>query len=221
MTTPITVALVEDNALVRTSVEQVLRDSAACRWVGSSCDAERALESMPVWNPDVVLMDLELPGMSGADCAARLKEVLPHVQILVLTVFSDSAQIFKALKAGASGYLLKRSSPHEVVQAIKDVYSGGAPMSAEIARQVVQSFHLRCTPADPEMQSLTRRENDILELLAGGYASKEIADKLNIGYDTVCGHLGSIYRKLHVRSRTEAVVKYLHSGHRGRAQFVR
>ena len=216
MNANIDVAIVEDNAAVRASLEQLIAESGSCRCVGSSCDAERALESIPVQRPHVVVMDLELPGLSGTECTARLKTMMPDLQILVLTVYHNGEQIFKALEAGASGYLLKRSSPKEIVQAIRDVSSGGAPMSAEIARKVVQSFHRARVTPDPEIQSLTRRESEILEFLAHGYASKEIADRLGISYDTVCGHLGSIYRKLHVHSRTEAVVKFL-KGREGRS----
>lgn len=207
-TAPIDVAIVEDSAVVRTTLETVIGESSHCRLVGSSRDGEQALRTIPQQKPKVVIMDLELPRVSGIECTARLKRLLPEVQVLVFTVFKDSTQIFKALSAGASGYLVKRSTPEEIVQAIRDVSNGGAPMSAEVARQVVSSFH-RPDAHDADVQSLTRRESEVLALLAEGYASKQIADKLFISYDTVCGHLGRIYQKLHVRSRTEAVVKFL------------
>jgi DNA-binding NarL/FixJ family response regulator len=205
---PITVAIVEDNAGVCASLERIIADSESCQCVDTSRNAASALRSIPKHKPDVVIMDIELPDISGIECTARLKRLMPELQILILTVYKDNEQIFKALEAGASGYLLKRSSPGEIIGAIDDVKTGGSPMSAEIARKVVQYFHKTAVP-DPAIQSLTRRETEILNLLAQGYASKEIADRLGIGYDTVCDHLGNIYRKLHVRSRTEAVIKYL------------
>jgi len=205
---PTTIAIVEDNAAVCASLERIIADSGSCKCVDTSRNGISALRSIPKHKPDVVIMDIELPDISGIECTARLKRLLPGLQILILTVYKDNEQIFKALEAGASGYLLKRSSPEEIMHAIDDVKTGGAPMSAEIARKVVQYFHKTAAP-DPEIQSLTRREAEILTLLAQGYASKEIADRLGISYDTVCDHLGNIYRKLHVRSRTEAVIKYL------------
>jgi DNA-binding NarL/FixJ family response regulator len=153
-------------------------------------------------------MDINLPDISGIECTARLKRSMPELQILILTVYNESRQILKALEAGASGYLLKRSTPDEIVQAIRDVKEGGAPMNAEIARKVVQSFH-RPMAKLPKGEALTPRETEILRFLAQGQATKEIADHLCVSYATVCTHLGHIYGKLHVRSRTAAVVKYL------------
>ena len=206
---PTTIAIVEDNAAVCASLERIIADSGTCQCVNTNRRAEDALQSIPKEKPDVVIMDIELPDISGIECTAQLKRMMPDLQILILTVYKDTEQIFKALEAGASGYLLKRSTPEEIIRAIDDVKNGGAPMSAEIARKVVQFFHKTAAAPDPEIQSLTRRETEILTLLARGYASKEIADQLSISYDTVCDHLGNIYRKLHVRSRTEAVIKYL------------
>lgn len=203
---PITIALVEDNASVRASLERVVASTPDFACVASCANATQALRDIPSRRPDVVLMDIELPGLSGIECTARLKEFVPATQILILTVYKDNEQIFRALESGASGYLLKWSSPEEILQAIRDVRGGGAPMSAEIARRVVLSFR-RPLPETREAP-LTSRETEIIELLARGYASKEIADQLAISYDTVCGHLGRIYAKLHVRSRTAAVVKY-------------
>lgn len=164
---------------------------------------------IPKLLPDVVLMDIHLPNMSGVECTARLRQLAPSLQILMLTVYEDSETIFKALKAGASGYLLKRTAPAQILEAIADVHRGGAPMTSEIARKVVQSFRAP-EPSPPGTEPLTRREEEILELLARGYASKEIAEALSISFDTVRTHLRHIYEKLHVRSRTEAVIKYLH-----------
>jgi DNA-binding NarL/FixJ family response regulator len=152
-------------------------------------------------------MDIELPGISGIECTAQIKRLLPQTQILILTVYTDTRQIFKALEAGASGYLLKRATPDEIARSIADVKNGGAPMSAEIARKVVQSFR-KPAPAQSTIEVLSPREAEILGLLAQAYTSKEIASELGIGYETVCTHLGKIYSKLHVRSRTEAVIKY-------------
>jgi DNA-binding NarL/FixJ family response regulator len=205
---PISVAIVEDNASVRASLQRVLAASGCCRCVCTSGTVDHAVRTVPKHAPDVVIMDIELPDGSGIECTARLKQLLPDVQILILTVYNDDEQIFRALEAGASGYLLKRASPDEIVRAIDDVNSGGSPMSAEIARKVVRSFH-KTSAAASDLQSLTRRETEILGALSQGYASKEIAERLGISYDTVCEHLGNIYQKLHVRSRTEAVVKFL------------
>lgn len=203
----ITVSIVEDNATVSTSLERVINNSDSCRCVSTSPDAAHALRVIPKHKPDVVVMDIELPQVSGIECTARLKRLLPEARILILTVYKDHDQIFRALKAGANGYILKRSSSKEILRAIRDVREGGAPMSAEIAAKVVQSFHKSAESAS-EIDSLTRREEEILGFLAQGYVSKEIADRLGISYETVRGHLGNIYEKLHVRSRTEAVIKY-------------
>lgn len=203
---PIRVAIVEDNAPVAASLSRVVSGAADCTWVGSCGNSRDALRSIPVWKPDVVIMDIELPDLSGIECTSALKQQNPALQILILTVYNDSKQIFRALEAGASGYLLKRSSPQEILHAIRDVREGGSPMTAEIARKVVQSFR-RPVPTAETLAVLTDRETEILGCLAKGYASKEIADQLSISHRTVCGHLGNIYAKLHVRSRTEAVVK--------------
>lgn len=205
---PITVAIVEDNAAVCASLEGVIAQSENCRCVCSSRNGAHALRTIPKFRPEVVIMDINLPDISGIECTARLKRSMPQLQILILTVYNESRQILKALEAGASGYLLKRSTPDEIVQAIRDVKAGGAPMNAEIARKVVQSFHRPMTK-QPKGEALTPREVEILGFLAQGQATKEIADQLGVSYATVCTHLGHIYGKLHVRSRTAAVVKYL------------
>jgi DNA-binding NarL/FixJ family response regulator len=205
---PITIAIVEDSAPVSASLQKVIADAGDFTCLCTCANAEQALRLIPEHEPDVVLMDIELPDTSGIECTSRLKQLLPDIQILILTVYKNSELIFKALEAGASGYLLKRSTPDDIIRAIREVKEGGAPMSSEIARKVVQYFR-RPGSSSPEMESLTRREEDILGLLAQGYTSKEIGDKLSISYDTVCSHLRHIYDKLHVRSRTEAVIKYL------------
>lgn len=204
---PLTVALVEDNAAVAASLAAVIAETPEFACVGVSPDAAHALRTIPARKPDVVIMDIELPDVSGIVCTAELKRLLPATRVLILTVYKDHDQIFRALEAGANGYLLKRSSPQEIVRAVRDVKDGGAPMSAEIASKVVQSFH-RPAARVAEIETLTRREGEILGQLAQGYTSKEIADRLGVSYETVCSHLGRIYEKLHVRSRTEAVIKY-------------
>jgi len=205
---PITVAIVEDNAAVCASLERMINASGRGRCVCTSRNGEHALQAIPKHRPDVVIMDLNLPGLSGIECTARLKRQLPRCQVLVLTVYNDSRQIFSALEAGASGYLLKRSVPEAIVQAVCDVHAGGSPMSAEIARKVVQSFQ-RPAAAAQEIEALTPRETDILQLVTEGLTTKEIADRSGVSYTTICTHLGNIYEKLHVHSRTAAAAKYL------------
>jgi len=201
------VGIVEDDAVLRQTLSRIIGDTRGFRCVAACATGEEALIELPVHQPAVVLMDLNLPQMSGIDCIRRLKELLPATPIIVLTVYEDSEHIFRALKAGANGYLLKRSEPEEVLTAIKDAREGGAPMSSQIARRVVLSFH---EPAQSNADvALTDRENEILSFLSQGFANKEIADKMNISVPTVRTHLRHIYEKLHVRSRTEAVVKYL------------
>jgi DNA-binding NarL/FixJ family response regulator len=176
--------------------------------VAACTTGEEALEKLPPFKPDVVLIDLNLPQMSGIECIRRLKELLPSTPTIVLTVYEDSEHIFRALKAGASGYLLKRSEPEEVLEAIKDARDGGAPMSSQVAQRVVRSFH-ETAATNLDTAALTEREKEILTFLSKGFANKEIADKLNITVPTVRTHLRHIYEKLHVRSRSEAIVRYL------------
>jgi len=205
MTTAI--GIVEDDAILRSSLTRLVGAMRGFRCVAACASGEEALQKLPGLKPDVVLMDLNLPQMSGIECIRRLKELLPATPLIVLTVYEDSEHIFRALKAGASGYLLKRSDPEEILEAIKDARDGGAPMSSQIARRVVRSFH---EPAQAGNNvSLTEREDEILALLSKGYANKEIAGTMEISVATVRTHLRHIYEKLHVRSRTEAIVKYL------------
>jgi DNA-binding NarL/FixJ family response regulator len=205
----ISVAIVEDNKTVRETLRELIDAKPGFRCVCASATAKEALVEIPKASPQVVLMDIHLPGESGIACTARLKERLPGLHIIILTVYKDIELIFRALKAGASGYLLKRASTKEILNAISDVCSGGAPMTGEIARLVVQSFQ---TPSASNIQSLSRREMEILEWLAEGLANKEIATRLGISAETVRTHLGHIYEKLHVQGRTEAVTKYLKAG---------
>ena len=203
-----TVALVEDSAPMRRNLERMLRRAPGVRCVCACGSAEDGLEQIPSLKPDVILMDINLPGASGIECTARLKQQLPATQVIMLTVYEDAASIFSALKAGACGYLLKRSSPAEILDAITNVRTGGAPMTSEIARKIVMAF--QSPPANPsETVSLSGREVEILGLLSKGQVSKEIADQLGISYHTVRVHLKHIYEKLHVRSRSEALLKFM------------
>jgi DNA-binding NarL/FixJ family response regulator len=206
-TTRIKVAIVEDNAGIRERWQSRIAAAADCRCVAACRSAEEALEVLPARGPDVVLMDINLPGASGVVCTARLKQVLPKVQVLVVTVYSDTNLIFQALQAGASGYLLKHVTGPDLLKAIRDIMHGSSPMSGQIARKLIESFH-RAAPPQNETLSLSAREREVLELLAQGYAYKEIADRLSLSTHTVNAHLRHIYEKLHVRSRGEAAAKY-------------
>ena len=203
----ITIAIVEDDAEFRTYLAECLEETLGYHCVCQCGSAEEAIRKIPPLRPDVVLMDINLPTVSGVECTRQLKKLCPSLQVLVLTVYEDSEHIFDALKAGASGYLLKRADPLQIVQAIQDAKQGGSPMSSQIARRVVQSFHEKTRPLPPE-GDLSLRETEILHQLSKGYTSKEIADRLTISYNTVRKHLNHIYEKLHVRSRTEALIKY-------------
>lgn len=202
------IAIVEDNAALGNGLRKIVESGADFRCIGLWTSAEEALKKVDAFRPQVVLMDINLPGMSGIEATARVKQHLPEIEVIMVTVYRDHDQIFAALKAGASGYLLKRSTPEEVRQAIRDVSSGGAPMSAEIARRVVEAFHQPVKSPEPEMYKLSKRETEILELLTKGLANKEIADRLGISVETVRVHLRRVYEKLHVHSRTEAAMKF-------------
>lgn len=201
-------ALVEDDAGTRENLVAVLEASRRLKCVCACATGEEALKKLPACSPDVVLMDIKLPGMSGIECVRQIKAKLPRSQILMLTTYEDSKLIFDSLREGASGYLLKRMEPAELVQAVEQVHAGGAPMSMHIARKVVNYFQ-QLKQTSPELDVLTKREQEILALLAKGYFYKEIADQLGITPGTVRVHLHSVYEKLHVSSRTEAVVKFL------------
>lgn len=186
---------------------EMVQRSPALALLAQFGSAEEAMESVARLMPDVAVVDIVLPGMDGIRCIAALKKAVPGCQILMLTASENSDSVFSALKAGASGYLVKSSNLHELVQGIQDVWSGGAPMSASVARMVVESFHE--TAETPRLHVLTAREAEVLEHLAQGYLTKEIADKVGVSYATVRFHLRNIYTKLHVNSRTQAIVKYL------------
>jgi len=205
----IRVALVEDDEKIRNHLINLLENSDNFRCVGAYPDAEEALEDIPEKSPDIVLMDINLPGIDGIECTRQLKIKIPSILIVMLTVYEDASKIFNALKAGAVGYLLKLTKPDEILAALKEVSEGGSPMSAQIARKVVQSFQKKSPQNSAVSSKLTPRENQILELLTKGYLYKEIAVELSISIDTVHNHLRKIYEKLQVHSRTEAVVKFL------------
>ncbi len=204
----IRVSIVEDDDRIRASFIELIERADGLRCVSAYPSAEEALERLPADQPDVVLMDINLPGMNGIDCVADLKRALPRTQVMMLTVYEDAEKVFAALKAGATGYLLKRSTPAELVEAIHDVHAGGSPMSSLIARKVVATFHQDRSPSVPVAQ-LTPREREIIESLAKGFLYKEIGEQLGISITTVRTHLRSIYEKLQVQNRTEAVVKFL------------
>ncbi len=203
-----TVALVEDDPRLRKQLVQILENIDDIECVIVCASAEEALEKIPSKNPDVVLMDIKLPRMSGIQCVTELKRILPEVQVIMVTVYEDSDRIFKALKAGASGYLVKSCPPEQLIAAIRDVFAGGAPMSGHIARKVVQHFHLM-GPAPSEADNLSPREQQVLDLLAMGFIYKEIGGKLDIGTETVRTYVKNICQKMHVRGRVEAVAKRL------------
>ncbi len=202
------VALVEDSPQLRRQLKLLLSRAPGIHFVCACGSAEEAFMEIPKAAPDVVLMDINLPGISGIGCTTRLKQQLPALQVIMLTVYEDGESIFNALKAGACGYLLKRSSPAEILDAIAAVRQGGVPMTGEIARKVIMTFQTPAHGTD-EGVMLSSREQEILELLSQGMLNKEIADRLSISYHTVKVHLKHVYDKLHVRSRAEAMLKFM------------
>ena len=207
-TKTINVAIVEDDKGIRQSLEWLLKSSPEFCCVAACGSAEEALRVLPKTALEVILMDINLPNLSGIECTARIKELLPAVQVVMITVYGDTEKVFQALRAGASGYILKRAAPERILQAVREVHAGGVPMSGEIARKVLGAFR-EPAPAPAAEQNLSRREQEILELLSQGCSNKEIADKLSISIETVTWHLRHIYSKLHVRSRTQAALKFL------------
>ena len=205
---PITVAIVEDNPGLRRSLETMLGRDQGIQCLGAFPDGEQAIRELPALRPQVVMMDINLPGMDGVQCVTSLAHELPDTQIIMLTVYDNTDAIFASLAAGASGYLLKPVRKARLVAAIKDVIAGGAPMSSDIARRVVQTFKKPAVPTT-EIPQLGPRERVILDLLSTGLLLKEIAEQLNISYWTVQTHVNRIYEKLHVHSRAQAVAKYL------------
>jgi DNA-binding NarL/FixJ family response regulator len=205
----ISVSVVEDDAETREILASWIKSSPDLHLVSNYGTGERAAARLPSDKPEIVLMDIDLPGISGIECVRQLKQILPDTQFLMLTVYEDSDYLFSALASGASGYLLKRTSPKELINAVKEVHSGGSPMSSNIARKVVQSFR-QLAPGPDGVEDLTPREREVLQLLAAGDLYKEIADHLRISITTVNAHVRRIYVKLQVRSRGQAVAKYAH-----------
>lgn len=208
----ITVSIVDDEAKLRQSIATFVNGAPGYKCVGSYGSAEAALERLPTDNPDVVLMDINMGGMNGIECVEKLKERSPELQILMLTVYEDTEKIFRALAAGANGYLLKRSSPTKLLAAIREVLAGGSPMTSSIARKVVASFQKQKATGEgtgEKSGQLSPREQAVLDGLARGWTYKQIAGELDISIDTIRTYIRRIYEKLHVQSRTEAVAKYL------------
>jgi DNA-binding NarL/FixJ family response regulator len=203
-----TVAIVEDHPVMRKTFRQWIDSVPGHSCVVACATAEEALVEIPGRKPDVVLMDVNLPGKSGIECLAHLKEHLPATQVIMLTVYRDQELILKALQAGACGYLLKPCTPQELLKAITEVRSGGAPMTPEIARMLVEAYQKKSSNQTPTRE-LTARESEILTLLSEGLSNKQIAHRVHVSYDTVRAHLRHIYKKLHVRWRTEAVRMFL------------
>lgn len=204
------VALVEDQPKVRESWVRLLNSFPDFSCVCACMSGEEAIRVIPQQQPDVILMDIFLPRMSGIECTARLKALLPDVQIVILTAMDDQELVFLALEAGADGYLLKRTKPSDLRTALLDVLAGGVPMTSQIARLVIDSFR-RKVKTKEETAELSLREEQILQLISQGFSNKMIADKLQVSIDTVCSHLKHVFVKLHVNSRTEAVVRYMAS----------
>jgi DNA-binding NarL/FixJ family response regulator len=208
MTNDITVSIVEDNEQLRTTLARVINRADGFKCLSHYGSAEDALQNLPAVKPQVVLMDINLPGMNGVECVRQLKHALPGLQVIMLTVYEDTDNIFSALAAGATGYMLKRTKSAELLEAIKEVHAGGSPMTAHIARKVTQSF-LKAGPSQKSTENLSQREQEVLDCLSQGFLYKEIAEKLGISYETVHTYIRRIYEKLQVRTRTEAVAKFL------------
>jgi DNA-binding NarL/FixJ family response regulator len=204
----ITVSIVEDQEPLRNTLARVINRADGFECVSHHGSAEEALKELPNIRPQVVLMDINLPGMNGVECVRQLKQALPDTQVMMLTVYEDTENIFNALAAGASGYMLKRTPRAELLDAIKEVHRGGSPMTTHIARMVVQSFLKPAAKPEPTAE-LSPREREVLDLLSQGLMYKEIAEKIGVSYETVHTYIRRIYEKLQVRTRTEAVAKFL------------
>ena len=219
MSERIRIAIVEDDAGLRDAFQQIFSSATDFRVAGAFGDGETALRELPAKTPDVVLMDINLPGMSGIDCLRQLKAVLPKVRVIMVTVYDDDDRLFQSLVAGADGYLLKRATRLRLLDSVREIVGGGAPISPQVARRMVEYFHqlknqgqakaLEAATVSAELQGLTAREQAVLAKLAEGFAPKEVAAELGITWDTVRNHTTNIYTKLHVHSRSEAILKYL------------
>jgi DNA-binding NarL/FixJ family response regulator len=201
------IAVVEDDQGLREQLVKIIGTASDMQCEGAFASAEEALPYFGRKAPDVILMDIKLPKMSGIECLSVVKKFAPAVQVLMVTVYKDSERIFQALKAGANGYLIKSSPPEQMLAAIRDVYNGGAPLSGPVALKVVEHFH-KMGPSPKETENLSPRERQVLDLLSMGFTYKEIGTKLNIGAETVRGYVKNLCQKLHVRSRLEAVAKH-------------
>lgn len=202
----ISVSIVEDLKEIREHVQRIIEYADDFLCLSAYSNAEDALKELSVLQPHLVLMDINLPGMNGIDCIQKMKEKCPEMQFMMFTIYENSELVFDALEAGATGYLLKKTSPDKILEALKELYYGGAPMSTQIARKVVSAF--RKTKPENNEAGLSTRETEVLQLLSKGFLYKEIADKLNIATGTVRQHIHKIYEKLHVQNRTEALNKY-------------
>ncbi len=219
MTQTIRLAIIEDDSGLRETLQQIFNSASDFRVVATYPDAESALRHLPEKLPDVVLMDINLPGMSGIECLRQLKTTLRKVKVIMVTVYDDNDNLFRSLVAGADGYLLKRSNRLRLLDSVREIASGGAPISPQVARRMVEYFHHLESKAAPhtaeaaasvvDLQALTTRERHVLAKLAEGFAPKEVASELGISWDTVRNHITNIYSKLHVHSRSEAILKYL------------
>jgi len=207
---------VEDDGRLRAGLKEIVDRDAGCHCIGTFASGEEAVEKAPALKPHVAVMDINLPGMDGIECVRQLSEKLPDLQIVMLTVYQDTDSLFRALAAGAHGYLVKPARARELLEAIKDIHQGGAPMTSALARKVVDAFRKQSTPtastlseANPETSELAPREREILDLLAQGFSYKEIADRINVSFATVHTYVLRIYKKLHVRSKNAAVARWL------------
>jgi DNA-binding NarL/FixJ family response regulator len=201
------IAIIEDSKTTREGLQRIIDLSPGYQCVCACATAEDALRVLAQQQPEIVLMDIQLPGMSGIECAGRVKELLPGAQVIMLTVYEDPDRIFSALRAGASGYLLKRATPEQVIGAIREVQEGGAPMSGAVARKVFGYFQMQ-EAASAELEKLSKRECEVLDLIVHGFSNKEIAGRLAVSLETLRWHLRQIYRKLQVHSRTDAALKF-------------
>jgi len=203
---PVTVSIVEDLDEVREALQRLINQSETFCLVGGYNNAEQAVKEIPLQPPDIVIMDINLPGMSGIECIRRIKELCGGTQFMMFTIYEDDEKVFEALKAGAHGYLLKKTPKEKLLEALEELHNGGSPMSTQIARKVIEAFEKRNQPAQ-ELNTLTNKEKQILGLLAKGFLYKEIGDQLHLTRNTVKQHIHHIYEKLHVQNRTEALNK--------------
>jgi DNA-binding NarL/FixJ family response regulator len=204
----ITISIVEDLDTIRRGVQHAIEESEDLLCISAYENAESALEELPVLKPDIILMDINLPGMSGIECIKKIKNQCPGSQFMMFTIYENNEQVFDALAAGASGYLLKKTPHQQILEALRELYHGGAPMSMHIARKVVNAFQQPGVTEDNPNNLLSPREQEVLRLLSKGYLYKEIGDRLEISTGTVRQHIHNIYDKLHVQNRTEALNKY-------------